>query len=75
MTLSGFGIYLGRFLRWNSWDLVTQPRGRGADLARIARDPVGTPLAVTGLFTVFVGITYLALYAVAEFRASPTRTT
>lgn len=33
--LAGFGVWLGRFQRWNSWDLVTRPQD-------LLRDIVGT---------------------------------
>jgi uncharacterized membrane protein len=33
LLLSGFGIYLGRFLRWNSWEVVTDPAGLFGDVS------------------------------------------
>ncbi|RME83702.1 MAG: DUF1361 domain-containing protein [Caldilineae bacterium] len=32
LGLSGFGIYVGRILRWNSWDVLTDPLSMARDL-------------------------------------------
>ena len=39
--LSGLGVYLGRFLRWNSWDVIDSPLGIVIDSLRIFRHPLG----------------------------------
>lgn len=40
LVLSGFGVYLGRFRRWNSWDIVTDPLALLRDIAVRLADPV-----------------------------------
>lgn len=64
IALGSFGIYLGRFERWNSWDALTSPRPILADLWAGAMNPVAHPrvLAVTVLFTGFLTLAYLTFY-------------
>jgi len=40
LGLSGFGVYLGRFLRWNSWDVVHQPHLLLGDILARVTNPV-----------------------------------
>ena len=67
LVLSSFGIYLGRFLRWNSWDVVTRPDVLAAEIWPQLVNPLEYPktIAVTGLFTAFLAATYLVFYSLA----------
>lgn len=62
--LTGFGIYLGRFLRWNSWDLFTRPYALFADMSQLVLLPFHHPN--TWAFTIgisgFLIIVYKAVY-------------
>jgi uncharacterized membrane protein len=40
LLLSGFGIYLGRFLRWNSWDIIRRPEALMNDIWVRFADPL-----------------------------------
>lgn len=60
LFLCGFGIYIGRYLRWNSWDIVTNPVALGYDLIERIADPVLHPrtLGVTVLYMLFLFIVF-----------------
>lgn len=58
--LAGFGVYLGRFLRWNSWDIVTRPLTLLGDVADRFLNPFDHPQTWT--FTAVFGGTLMLLY-------------
>ncbi len=63
LVLGSFGIYLGRFLEWNSWDVVTEPRQLAGDILERVSNPLahlGT-YAFTLLMTVFLLLAYLLM--------------
>jgi uncharacterized membrane protein len=75
LAISGFGIYLGRFLRWNSWDILMDPYGLAADIYVRLTKPLAHPqtLAVTILISGFLTIAYLTIVLFSQVRwAGPT---
>lgn len=51
--LSGFGVYLGRFLRYNSWEILSNPRVLLLDIINIIIQP--TEHKEAWLFTILFG--------------------
>ena len=68
LGLSSLGVYFGRYLRWNSWDLIVRPERVLSDVWTGIANPLAYPhaVAVTVVFTVFLAATYLAFYSVAR---------
>ena len=63
--ISSFGVYLGRFERWNSWDVFINPLQlvkHSFDVSNGLIYMIGTPLAFMCVFTVFMYLVYRAIY-------------
>ena len=71
LAVGSFGIYLGRFERWNSWDVFTRPRRLTHEVWPHLAHPQDHPktVVVTVLFTAFLAMTYLVFYSFAEIAA------
>jgi len=59
--LTSFGIYMGRFLRWNSWDLFTSPYQVLRDVYHPIRHPFSNKetIAFSIMFTAILFVFYL----------------
>lgn len=60
LGLSSLGVYLGRFERWNSWDVFARPASRLADVGEWLSDPFehGRAFAVMAIFTALLTVAY-----------------
>jgi uncharacterized membrane protein len=65
LGLSGLGVYLGRFSRFNSWDLLTSPRAILYDILIPFLNPRAnlTFFGFTLLFTAFLFVMYLTFFS------------
>ena len=63
LIASSFGIYLGRFLRWNSWDILSRPGDLLRDILAPFLDPFThiTPVAMTATFSFFLILVYVTI--------------
>jgi len=61
--LSSFGIYIGRFVRLNSWDILQDPAETAMDILGIVIDPSMRLAAFTLLYTFFFLFVFLLLYS------------
>lgn len=64
LLLSGLAIYMGRYLRWNSWDVVINPFGLLFDVSDRVVNPSNHLLtfSTTLLFFGFYGFLYIVVW-------------
>lgn len=70
LALGAYGVFLGRYLRWNSWDLLVNPFSLILHMARMVRHPLHFPgvWGMTLLLSTLSGLIYLTLKSLGRKR-------
>lgn len=71
LFLCGFGVYLGRFLRYNSWEIISQPQVLISDVYNILRSPLQHSEA--WLFTLSFGAFLVVGFYMFKSITTPTK--
>jgi len=68
MWLNALGVYIGRYLRYNSWDVVTNPFDLFRDIARMVVHPLRHQYAwdMIGCFSILLTFMYLVLRRISD---------
>jgi uncharacterized membrane protein len=69
---SSFGMYIGRFVRLNSWDILQNPSETAMDILGLVIDPSMRLAAFTVLYTVFFLFVFLLLYSFSHMLVEQT---
>jgi uncharacterized membrane protein len=73
LPLVSAGVYLGRVQRWNSWDLLTKPGSRLAELHAHLDNPLslGHAFWITLAMTALLVLAYVVFYVLLRARLDP----
>jgi uncharacterized membrane protein len=68
MWLCALGIYIGRFLRFNSWDILTDPFNLAAGISELVTHPFENSYAwgMTMVYGVFMTLLYFTIKKLSE---------
>ncbi len=68
MWLNALGIYIGRYLRFNSWDVLTDPFNLAGEMADLLFNPIANWYAwgMTVAYAVFMSLLYLSIRKMGE---------
>lgn len=68
MWLNALGIYIGRYPRFNSWDIVTNPIGLTAYILRMLWHPIQFKYAwgMVACFSIFMTLIYLTIKRISK---------
>lgn len=68
MWLNSFGIYIGRFLRYNSWDVISDPFSLAADIVDMVIHPIenGYAWGMTLCYSIFISFLYFTIKKLSE---------
>jgi uncharacterized membrane protein len=69
---SSFGMYIGRFVRLNSWDILQNPSETAMEILGLVIDPSMRLAAFTVLYTFFFLFVFLLLYSFSHMLVEQT---
>ena len=74
-VLGSAGVYVGRFIRLNSWDILQNPNYAASNLKEWLSDPGPRSFGFIGLYTLFFIFVYLTIYTFGHLQQDQTNGT